>query len=46
MEIDIYIKALDGSGEIQVPWLPESFSFAAGGARMAEYDIKIGRAHV
>lgn len=39
MEVDIYIKALDGSGEIQVPWLPNSFSFAAGGARMAEYDI-------
>ena len=39
MEVDIYIKALDGSGEIQVPWLPNSFSFAAGGARMTEYDI-------
>lgn len=39
MEVDIYIKALDGSGEMQVPWLPESFSFAAGGARMATYDI-------
>lgn len=39
METDIYIKALDGSGEIQVPWLPNSFSFSVNGARMASYDI-------
>ena len=39
MEIDIYIKALDGSGEIHVPWLPNSFSFSVNGARMASYDI-------
>lgn len=39
METDIYIKALDGSGEIQVPWLPNSFDFSVNGARMASYDI-------
>lgn len=39
METDIYIKALDGSGEIQIPWLPEAVEFKANGKQMATYDI-------
>ena len=39
MEVDIYIKELEGGEEIQVPWVPEEIGFAAGNARMATYDI-------
>lgn len=39
MNTDIYITATDGSGEIQIPWLPEEIEFNANSKLMASYSI-------
>ena len=39
MQNDIYITAIDGSDEIQIPWLPESISFNSNTKLMAAYSI-------
>ena len=39
MKTDIYITAIDGTDEIQIPWLPEKIDFSANDKIMATYSI-------
>ena len=39
MKTDIYITAIDGNDEIQIPWLPEKIDFNANDKLMASYSI-------
>lgn len=39
MKTDIYITAIDGNDEIQIPWLPEKIDFNANDKLMSSYSI-------
>ena len=38
-KVDIYIKEINGTRQIRVPWLPASIEYEAGGKIVATYDI-------
>lgn len=39
MNVDIYIKEVNGTRQIRVPWLPAKIDYEAGGMIVASYDI-------
>lgn len=39
MQVDIYIREINGNREIRIPWLPDEIPFETGEASMASYDI-------
>lgn len=38
-EVDIYIKEINGTRQVRIPWLPASIEYEAGGMIVASYDI-------
>lgn len=39
MQVDIYIKEVDGTRSIRIPWLPDEIQYGTGEASMASYEI-------
>lgn len=39
MQVDIYIREINGNREIRIPWLPEEIKHSTGEASMATYEI-------
>lgn len=39
MNVDIYIREIDGNREIRIPWLPDAIKYSTGEASMASYEI-------
>lgn len=47
MEVDIYIKEVEGSRELRIPWLPDKIKCDSNGTRMASYEIlEVGEVNV
>lgn len=39
MQVDIYLREVNGDREIRFPWLPDTITFGSGEAIMASYEI-------
>ena len=39
MDVDIYIREVEGSRQLRIPWLPDEVRVASNGTRLAAYEI-------
>lgn len=39
MQVDIYIREIDGNREIRIPWLPDEIKYGTGETSVASYEI-------